>query len=347
MEAFNSSCDLFLAKMDELADGKTVVNMAEEFARVTLDVIGKVAFNVDVNVIRDANSPFPSAVSKGLEGIQQSLRSPFWRVSVSTFPFQRSVSEAAKFIRDFGRKVIRERQEAVSRGDDTPQDILAHILRVAEEDSSLTLEDLVDEFVTFFVAGQETTSNQLSFTLYEILKHPDVENRIIQEIETVLGSRQFVEYKDLGNFQFLGQALKEGLRLHPPISGTTRLTTKDENIGGYLIPAGTSVNFSWFILHRRSEAWQEPEKFNPDRFSPEVWSSVQQSVFYPFSLGPRTCIGQTFAQFEARVIMARLLQEFELTLLPGQNELKHEEKLTLRPKGGVVCTIKRRGETQK
>jgi len=105
-------------------------------------------------VIRDANSPFPSAVSKGLEGIQQSLRSPFWRVSVSTFPFQRSVSEAAKFIRDFGRKVIRERQEAVSRGDDTPQDILAHILRVAEEDSSLTLEDLVDEFVTFFVAGQ-------------------------------------------------------------------------------------------------------------------------------------------------------------------------------------------------
>jgi len=156
-----------------------------------------------------------------------------------------------------------------------------------------------------------------------------------------------VEYKDLGNFQFLGQTLKEGLRLHPPISGTTRLTTKDENIGGYLIPAGTSVNFSWFILHRRSEAWQEPEKFNPDRFSPEVWSSVQQSVFYPFSLGPRTCIGQTFAQFEARVIMARLLQEFELTLLPGQNELKHEEKLTLRPKGGVVCTIKRRGETQK
>ena len=171
--------------------------------------------------------------------------------------------------------------------------------------------------------------------------------RIIQEIETVLGSRQFVEYKDLGNFQFLGQTLKEGLRLHPPISGTTRLTTKDENIGGYLIPAGTSVNFSWFILHRRSEAWQEPEKFNPDRFSPEVWSSVQQSVFYPFSLGPRTCIGQTFAQFEARVIMARLLQEFELTLLPGQNELKHEEKLTLRPKGGVVCTIKRRGESQK
>ena len=94
-------------------------------------------------------------MSKGLKGIQESFRSPFWRVSISTFPFQRSVSEAAKFIRNFGRKVIQERQEAVFRGDDTPHDILAHILKEAEgEPASLTLEDLVDEFVTFFVAGQ-------------------------------------------------------------------------------------------------------------------------------------------------------------------------------------------------
>ena len=171
--------------------------------------------------------------------------------------------------------------------------------------------------------------------------------RLVQEIEAVLGSRQFVEHKDLGNFQFLGQTLKEGLRLHPPVTSTTRLTTKDENIGGYVIHTGTSVNFSWFVLHRCAEAWEEPEKFNPDRFSPEVKNPFQHSFFFPFSLGPRTCIGQTFAQFEARVIMARLLQEFELTLLPGQNELKHEERLTLRPKGGVLCTIKRRGETPK
>ena len=92
---------------------------------------------------------------KSLEGIQESVRSPFWRVSVSTFPFQRSVSEAIKFIRNFGRKVIQERQEAMLRGDDTPHDILAYILGVAEMESSLTMDDLVDEFVTFFVAGQD------------------------------------------------------------------------------------------------------------------------------------------------------------------------------------------------
>ena len=173
--------------------------------------------------------------------------------------------------------------------------------------------------------------------------------RINKEIEDVLGSRQFVEYKDFGNLQYLGQTLKEGLRLHPPVSGTTRVTTKDENLGGYLIPAGTSVGIGWYLLHRHSEAWQEPKKFDPDRFSAEAIKSqtqVQQFLFFPFSWGPRTCIGQTFAQFEARVLMARLLQEFELTLSPGQSEIKHEDMLTLRPKGGVLCTIKRRGEKQ-
>ncbi|XP_022782298.1 cholesterol 24-hydroxylase-like [Stylophora pistillata] len=344
MSSFNDSCNLFLEKLGEMADGKTVVNMAEEFARVTLDVIGKVAFNVDVDTIQDANSPFPSSVYKCLKGVMLSLRTPFWRISVSTFADQRSVIEACQFIRNFGKKVILDRQEAVLRGENTPPDILTHILSVKEKQASITTEDLVDDFVTFFVAGQETTSNQLSFTLYEILRHPNVENRIVKEIEDILGSRQFLEYKDLGNLQFLGQTLKEGLGLHPPIGGITRVSTRDENIGGYIFPAGTSVNISQFLMHRHSDSWKDPLQFDPDRFSPEAKGEIPHSVYFPFSLGPRTCIGQTFAQIEARVFMARLLQQFELTLCPGQDNMKHEEALTLRPKGGVLCTLKRRNE---
>ena len=113
----------------------------------------QVAFNVDVDTIRDSQSPFPSALSTCLKGIQESIRSPFWRVAVSTFPFQRSVNEARQFIRNFARKVILERQEAVLQGEDTPPDILAHILSVAEKEPSITVEDLVDDFVTFFSAG--------------------------------------------------------------------------------------------------------------------------------------------------------------------------------------------------
>ncbi|XP_068729246.1 cholesterol 24-hydroxylase-like [Montipora capricornis] len=344
MSAFNSSCNLFLNHLNEMADGKTVVDMAEEFARVTLDVIGKVAFNVDV----DADSIFPSAISKVFKGIQESLQSPFWRVDFTQFPFQRSVIQAAKYLRNYATEVIKERQKAVSNGDDVPRDILSHILNVAEAEPTLTMEHLVDEFITFFIAGQETTSNQLSFTLHEILKHPHIEDRIVQEINCVLGCRQFVEYKDLGNLQYLGQSLKEGLRLHPTVNGTSRIATKDEMLGEHFIPAGSSVTLSWYVLHRLPELWPEPEKFDPDRFSPDAKNSSNSlgSAYFPFSMGPRTCIGQTFAQFEARVLMARLLQEFKLTLLPGQNEIQHEERLTMRPKGGVLCLINRKHENE-
>ena len=96
-------------------------------------------------------------------------------------------------------------------------------------------------------------------------------HRIVQEIETVLGSRQFVEHKDLGNLQYLGQTLKEGLRLHPPVGGTARITTKEENLGGFTIPAGTSINISWFILHRLSDAWSEPEKFKIKNYNSRIF----------------------------------------------------------------------------
>ena len=165
----------------------------------------------------------------------------------------------------------------------------------------------------------------------------------------MLGSCQFVKYNDLGNLLYLGQTLKEGLRLHSPVGGTSRITVKEEDLGGYLVPANTSVSVSLFVLHHLPEVWAEPKKFDPDRFSPEskISSNALRSAYFPFSFGPRTCIGQTFAQFEARVLMARLLQEFELTLLPGQNEIQHEQRLTVKPRGGVLCTIKRRGDNQR
>ena len=110
---------------------------------------------MDVNVIVDANSPFPTAVATCLQGFQTNFRSPLWRIfNVLQFPFQKSVSQATRFVRDYAKNVIQKRQKAFLRGDDTPLDILAHILSMAESEPSLTLEDMVDEFVTFYVAGQ-------------------------------------------------------------------------------------------------------------------------------------------------------------------------------------------------
>lgn len=129
--------------------------------------------------------------------------------------------------------------------------------------------------------------------------------------------------------------------MHPPIAGTQRILQQQESLGGYTIPANTPINISYYITHNSPRFWDNPEVFDPERFSAEKKGNQSSCQFLPFSAGPRTCIGKTLAEFEARVIMARLLQEFKLELVPGQS-LSIIEQLTIKPREGVVCTITKR-----
>ncbi|EDO42396.1 predicted protein, partial [Nematostella vectensis] len=341
MSPFNVICERMIDKLSLISDGKTQVDLADELSRTTLDVIGKVAFDIDLDAIKDDNTPFPSANSSTLMGIQQQFRSPFWRINPFMYPYQQKVIKDIKFLREFGEKVILKRKAAIEKGMDMPKDVLNHILYMCKEDVNVPMEELVDDFVTFFIAGQETTSNLLAFTVFEIGNNPDIEQRIQNEISKVLGSRQFVEYQDLGKLQYLGQTLKESLRLHPPIPGFSRFTPDAIELGGYAIPANTGIAVDVFATHRYPGVWTEPDKFNPHRFGPGSDDTITSSMFLPFANGPRTCIGKMFAEFEAKVIMARLYQEFKIKLVPGQ-KLLYDLHLTMRPKGGVLCTLDKR-----
>ena len=161
---------------------------------------------------------------------------------------------------------------------------------------------------------------------------------ILKEIKEVLGCRHTVEYEDLGKLQYLDQTLKESLRLHPPIGSTQRITQKEEIFGGYKIPQNTAVGVSSFAIQKSPKFWENPSEFDPDRFSNSLKEAILQSEYFPFSLGPRTCIGKTLAQFEAKVLMARVLQEFKFEILPGQTA-QTEENVTIRPRDGVICTL--------
>mgnify|MGYP001795187741 CR=1 FL=1 len=171
-------------------------------------------------------------------------------------------------------------------------------------------------------------------------------HRVNGEIDSVMGVRRFVTVQDLGKLQYLGQTLKEGLRLHPPVCSIPKVLDKDETIGGYLIPATTIIDLNIYTIQRHPGYWKSPETYDPDRFFPDntdtnVTGISLSSMFLPFSLGPRNCIGQTFAQLEAKVIMARLLQEYKLKVVPGQT-LTLIEAVTVRPKEGLMCTISKR-----
>uniref|UniRef100_A0A8C8EGC4 Cholesterol 24-hydroxylase n=1 Tax=Oncorhynchus tshawytscha TaxID=74940 RepID=A0A8C8EGC4_ONCTS len=331
MGAFNERAEKLMDKLADMADTNTAANMQHMFNCVTLDVITKVAFGVELDLLKESDSPFPNAIETCLKGMVHYVRD---------FTFQKFINEVKKscqLLRSTGRQWINERKMAVQNGEDVPKDILTQILKTAANDDE---ELMLDNFVTFFIAGQETTANQLAFAVMELGRLPEILTK--QEVDDVLGMKQEINFDDLGKMTYLSHVLKETLRLYPTAPGTSRFIPNNIVINGIPIPAGVTCVFNSYVCGRLDKFFEDPLKFDPERFHPDA--AKPYYCYYPFSLGPRSCLGQSFAQMEAKVVMAKLLQRFDFSLLPGQS-FDILDTGSLRPKSGVVCNIRHRGQT--
>lgn len=167
--------------------------------------------------------------------------------------------------------------------------------------------------------------------------------RLVQEAEDILGSHQFVSYEDLGKLNYTGLVMKETLRLHPSVPAFTRVMKKDDELGGHQIPAGTLINVGVYALHHSPKHWNDPENFDPERFLSQKDDNdtgcSTRYAYIPFSLGPRHCIGQMFAEFEVKVLMSRFLKSFKFQLVAGQDYGYEDPKATLAPIDRIRCTL--------
>ncbi|XP_054617636.1 cholesterol 24-hydroxylase-like [Dunckerocampus dactyliophorus] len=341
MGTFNERAEVLTTKLSEVADRKAEANMLQLVNRVTLDVIIKVAFGVDLELLENT-SLFPKAIETCLTGMVHNLRSPFFQLYPKNWAFVKEVREACKLLRSTGAQWIHNRKVAIESGGDVPKDILTQIIKTAGKEESMTKEDeefMLDNFVTFFIAGQETTANQLAFCIMELARHPDMLDKAKKEVDDVIGMKRDISYDDLGKLVYLSQVLKETLRLYPTAPGTSRDLLNDIIIDGIHVPAGATAIFSSYVSSRMAKFFKDPLEFNPDRFHPDAPKPYY--CYYPFSLGPRSCLGQNFAQMEAKVVMAKILQRFDFTLTPDQS-FDILDVGTLRPKSGVVCSIRHR-----
>uniref|UniRef100_A0A8C7NEX6 Cholesterol 24-hydroxylase n=1 Tax=Oncorhynchus mykiss TaxID=8022 RepID=A0A8C7NEX6_ONCMY len=339
MGAFNGRAEKLMDKLADMADTNTAANMQHMFNCVTLDVITKVAFGVELDLLKEGDSPFPNAIEMCLKGMVHYLRDFTFQLYPKNKKFINEVKKSCQLLRSTGRQWINERKMAVQNGEDVPKDILTQILKTAANDDE---ELMLDNFVTFFIAGQETTANQLAFAVMELGRLPEILTKVKQEVDDVIGMKQEISFDDLGKMTYLSQVLKETLRLYPTAPGTSRFIPNDIVINGIPIPAGVSCFFSSYVCGRLDKFFEDPLKFDPERFHPDA--AKPYYCYYPFALGPRSCLGQSFAQMEAKVVMAKLLQRFDFSLLPGQS-FDLLDTGTLRPKSGVVCNIRHRGQT--
>jgi cytochrome P450 len=186
-------------------------------------------------------------------------------------------------------------------------------------------------------AGHETTANALTWTFYLLSEHPDVREKLLEELQAVLGGRvPLVE--DLPNLPYLEWVLNESMRLYPPAWVQGRRSVEAFELDGVRFPAGTMVMFSQWVIHRLPEIWGDAEAFRPERWDPVAGQKVLSWSYFPFGGGPRICIGMPFAQLEAKLLLATILPRFTPRVMPGyQPELN--PLITLRPKNGLPVIL--------
>jgi cytochrome P450 len=309
------------------------IDLADEMMRLTLAVVTKTLLDADVG--RDASS-VGAAVSVLIRDINTRSSTPisFLLGSASRDPKARA---ALATLDGIILRIIHERR--ASKGD--RGDLLSMLLEAQEEGTGegMTDRQVRDEVMTIFLAGHETTANVLSWALYLLARHPAEYQRLRAEATAVLGGR-VATASDLPRLGFALQVFKETLRLYPPAYLTSRLSTRDVEIGGQTIPRGVDTLANIYGMQRSAEHFPEPDKFVPDRFETAAEKKIPKGAYLPFGAGARICIGNSFALMEGQLILATLAQRVELTL-ESSTVIEPEPLVTLRPKGGVPMRVTR------
>ena len=301
------------------------INLHQEMSRITMEVVAEVLFGAgvskhDVTTVREAMEVINEFFSNSPEVI---VKLAAW---VPT-PRNRRMTRAVAQIDELIFRIIGAR-----RGGEQRDDLLGTLLAAQDDDGAkMSDKQLRDEAVTLFLAGHETTALTLAHTLFLLSTHPDVERKLFAELTEVLGGR-LPNAADVKALPYMERVLKESMRLFPPAWTTGREAVEDVEIGGHAIPKGAQILISQWVVHRDPRWFPNPEGFDPDRWTPERVKDLPRYAYFPFGGGPRICIGNHFAMMEATLILAIIIQRWQLELLPGQR-LELSPSVTLRQKG--------------
>lgn len=319
-------------------DGSVEIDTNEVMTALTLQIICKTLFDIDA--ARDARN-IAEAVAVlsevAFNEMQAPIRLPNWWPT----GFYRRKRAAIKTLDDFVWRIIRERRaEGRDHGD-----LLSMLLAAVDEDGDggrLDDRQVRDESTTLMLAGHDTTAAALDWVWYNIARFPIVATRCQAEIDSVLADRDPAS-TDVTQLKYVEATIKEALRLFPPAIGVfLRQATETTSIGGYDIPRGSLVGLSSFVTQRDSRWFAEPERFDPERFLPPAIDQIPSGAYFPFGMGPRVCVGQSFAMTEMILIVATVLRQCDVSLSsPGQDPGMFVH-MALRPRDQLLLKIRRR-----
>lgn len=326
---------IMLAHTDDLLNEWQVgatVDLASAMQRLTLRIVAQALFNVDLRAeSADLGHAFTEVIENPV-GHSWSLRG--LPIDLPVTPYGKHM-RARHALDTFVYALIAQRR---AEGADTG-DVLSMLLAARDDDNGAGLSDreIRDQAMTLFAAGHETTSNALSWTFYLLSEHPAIRARLADELHDVLGD-QPPSVDDLARLPLLDQVVKESMRLYPPAWTQGRRAIEPFELEGYALPAGQIIMFSQWVMHHLPDLWGDPDIFRPARFAPEAERQIPPYAYFPFGGGPRMCIGMPFANLEARLLLARILQRYTPNLVPGFPVVP-QPRITLRLRHGLRVTL--------
>jgi cytochrome P450 len=315
--------------------GGDIRDMHTDMMHLTLEIVAKALFDADV---ADQAPEVGEALEMGMQTFVRRWRSlyplPIWIPTPTNLRIKRVVRQLDGIIYGF----IKERRASgKDRGD-----LLSMLLHAqdADDGSRMTDKQVRDEAMTLFLAGHETTANALAWTWYLLSQHPEVEAKLVTELNTVLYGRS-PTVADLPRLRYTAMVVMEAMRVFPPVYAFGREATCECTLGGYRVPKGTTVVMSQWVMHQDRRYFENPEKFDPQRWADGLAKRLPRFAYFPFGGGPRVCIGNSFAMMETILILATMVPKFRFTLLPG-HPVVPRTTVTLRPEHGIKGIVTKR-----
>ncbi|WP_174185430.1 cytochrome P450 [Nocardia barduliensis] len=298
----------------------------DDYVKLLLAVTGRILFSIDLST---GTGQVTDAMRAAFAFIMKRVNAPVKLPQSFPTPEARRVARKVGELDEVVRHLIEERR----RGGDTT-DVLTALVRARDEGGQgMREEDLLNEIKTLLVAGHESPANVLSWACYLLATHPEIQERLAEEVRAAIGDRT-PAFSDLAQLSYCRMVIEETMRLYPPAWIVERTPIDDDEIGGYHVPAGARVTLCMYYIHRDERLWEAPEEFRPERFADAAVAERHKFAFFPFSGGPRICLGKDMSMTEMVLILAMTVQRFRLEL-----DVTHPvvplASVNLRPESGI------------
>lgn len=309
------------------------VDMFEEMIRMSTAISGKTLFNVDT----EQETPEINQALQDVMSLFGRISLPFseWLFKLPLRSTRKFYNAKARLDDTIHRIIATRRQSKVEH-----EDLLSLLLQAQDSAEGMSDQQIRDEALTLFLTAFDTTSIALTWTWYLLSQNPEAETKLHEELDQVLQGR-IPMVEDLPQLKYTRMVLGESMRIYPPIYLITRQALEDFEVGPYVVPADTIVLMSPYLIHHDARFRQNPETFDPYAWEEHAQGISSKYEYFPFSRGPRACIGEPYAWLEGVLVLATIAQSWRLKLVPG-HPVELLQLINLRPKYGMMMELERR-----